>query len=133
MTYDKLYHKKYREKNKAKMKEYMKRYRKEHKDKWKYSQKQLSTKQKYRKTGIGKKGYTLYNWKKTGLIDDDIHTLYYAYLKSTHCMICNIMYSPGQMTRRCIDHDHETGEVRYFCCGRCNCSILQQTFKYYNT
>ena len=69
------------------------------------------------------KTYTIYNWKKSGLVCDDYNELYENYLKSTHCEECGCQYGKiGDKSNRfkCMDHNHVTGLFRNFLCNRCN-------------
>lgn len=35
-----------------------------------------------------------------------------------NCEVCNVRFS--DTIRKCIDHDHSSGEFRYILCNRCN-------------
>ena len=76
--------------------------------------------QKWRKTPNGRKFDTINSWKYRKIIDNDYGLLYDTYLNETHCWICGMHHS------KCLDHDHETGEVRFICCGYCNLKILNK-------
>jgi len=101
--------KRYRERNKEKLKE-------KNKEKLKERQK------KYHKTSpVYYKYNTIYSWKQQGIIDDDYDLLFEVYVKQTHCWICGKEYD--KRINRHLDHDHETGEVRYICCRSCNAKL----------
>ena len=70
-----------------------------------------------RSTPEGKKKYRVDNWKKNGLLGD-YDAIYEIYLNTTNCMKCSIQFSDGN--KKCMDHDHETGEYRAMLCNRCN-------------
>jgi len=72
-----------------------------------------------RETPEGLKSNRLNNWKSWGLVGD-LEAIYEIYLKTTNCMKCSIQFSDGN--KKCMDHDHETGEYRAMLCNRCNCS-----------
>ena len=40
-----------------------------------------------------------------------------------NCNICNVIFTDKGPKRRCIDHCHETGEVRGAICRNCNSGI----------
>jgi hypothetical protein len=106
----------YREKNKEKIIEYMKEYRENNKEKIKEQNKE------YHKTEVGIKISRIANWKKYGVISDDWDTLYNKYLTTLNCEDCNIELIEGNYgsNKRCLDHNHETGEVRGIVCNTCN-------------
>jgi|TARA_R110001592_G_scaffold66054_1_gene202734 hypothetical protein len=57
-------------------------------------------------------------WKQHGIIDEDLSTVYDYFITQTHCWICGVEYNKSY--RRCLDHNHDTGEIRYICCSICN-------------
>ena len=58
------------------------------------------------------------------MIDEDLSAVYDYLIKETNCMICFKEYKDSQ--DRCLDHDHETGEIRYICCQNCNGHFLKE-------
>jgi len=66
------------------------------------------------------KCYTLYTWKKRGLIAtyDEIQSIYYMYIYTTHCELCNKEFEKSN--DRQMEHKHETGEFRNIVCRSCN-------------
>ena len=111
---------KYREKNKEKIKEYNKEYNR------KYYESETGKKyhQKYRESESRKKSYTIYNWKRNGLIGD-YDAIYHRYINSTHCELCKQQYTDTNM--RCMDHCHISGKFRNICCNSCNMTLPYQT------
>lgn len=72
------------------------------------------------------KSIRIHNWKRKGIIDTDFDLLHEVYKKQTHCWICGHKYKHTQ--ERCLDHDHETGEIRYICCIVCNTKLLMEKY-----
>tara|TARA_R110002167_G_C12345569_1_gene621649 strand:+ start:176 stop:640 length:465 start_codon:yes stop_codon:yes gene_type:complete len=87
-------------------------YRLNHKDKRKEFNKE------YKKTDKGKKIHIIGRWKNRGLISDNYDELYYRYINSTACELCNKEYK--NTYDRCLDHCHNTGLFRYILCRSCN-------------
>jgi hypothetical protein len=78
----------------------------------------------YDQSPVGKKSNRISNWKQNGIIDEDLHAVYDYILDETHCMVCFKPYKDSQ--DRCLDHDHDTGEIRYICCNTCNSHFLRE-------
>jgi hypothetical protein len=112
----------YREKNRERIKEQKKEYREANKDKIKaYYHANKEKINEYKKTPNGKKTNTISHWIGRGLICDDIDGLYDSYLDAKNCDLCKVEFgSKGIGSRRCMDHDHETGLFRNFLCSTCN-------------
>jgi hypothetical protein len=84
-------------------------------------------KQNWNKSEGGMKKKRIWSWKKHGIKDEDIEAVYEVWLKETVCWICS-----GDMSNtkiRCLDHDHQTGEIRYICCRTCNLNLLAERYK----
>ena len=120
----------YRQDNKEKIAAYSKEYREENKEtlaaqkkEWGQKNKEYLYKQHRAYRDANKSKYAIYEWERSGMIDSHWDLLYDAYMKETHCWICDIEYE--KTTRlKCLDHDHDTGEVRYICCSVCNCKVI---------
>jgi hypothetical protein len=72
----------------------------------------------YNQTSNRKKAYTIHNWKKRGVIHEDINKLYEHYLNTTECDICKVEFN--EKNWKCLDHDHDTGLFRNVLCNNCN-------------
>ena len=91
--------KEYIEKNKEKRKEYIK---------------------KYEKTDRGVKLRRIRTWRRLGVISEDYNKLYDYYLSIEECQNCGIELNQDYSTRKCLDHDHNTGQFRQVLCNICN-------------
>ena len=120
----KQYHKEYREKNKEKKKEYNKQYNIDNFEKVKIYKAQynkqyyeknrnklLEQKKEYGQTEKGIKVYRICEWKRTGLICDDIDSLYEYYINTTHCEHCGVELFNGKKT---ISTKKNNGSLPYY-------------------
>jgi hypothetical protein len=102
--------------NKEKRKGYMKKYQEKNKERLKQYQKD------YYSTPKGRKMMRIANWKQIGIEDEDLNSVYDVYIKEKTCWICGCEYKKRR--ERHLDHDHQTGEIRYICCRSCNINLL---------
>ena len=114
-----VYDKKYREKNKERIANEKKKYYQEHKER-------IAIQQKIWREENPEKVHereTKYNWKRKGLICEDVDSLYCHYMNAKNCDECGIEFGKigdGSGTFKCMDHNHKTGLFRNFLCNRCN-------------
>ena len=93
----------------------------------KHLQKRRVYDKEYRKTENSKKPQMISSWKYRGIIDTDFDLLYDYYILQNNCMVCGIEFKNS--LNRHLDHDHNTGEVRYICCCKCNTSFLASKYE----
>jgi hypothetical protein len=68
----------------------------------------------------------LSSWISRGIRFSDSDKVYEEYITSTNCNICNRHYTKGNSShKKVLEHDHESGYVRFICCQRCNLSITK--------
>ena len=119
---------------KEKQKEYMKQYRIDNKEKIQkvekkgyekrkskegFQEKKTAYQKQYRKDNPDK--WLIQHWKCRGMIDTHWELVYDMFSKQTNCWICNHDFS---ISKKCLDHNHDTGDLRYVCCNACNIHII---------
>ena len=107
------YQKKYREKNKERISIQRKEYREENKEKISIRRKE------YREKNLEKvhKNQIKSGWKRSGLICEDVDSLYCHYMNAKNCDECGVDFGKkgdGTGTFKCMDHSHITGIFRNF-------------------
>ena len=79
----------------------------------------------YHKSEEGVKKNRIKNWKNRGVDSSyDFEVIYDIYMHTNKCDICQVSLTDGKGPHgRCLDHDHETGEIRNIVCMKCNYHI----------
>ena len=77
----------------------------------------------YRNTPNGKKRCCLTKWKQYGLIGN-YDEIYERFINTEKCELCNLEFIEGHRGKykKCMDHNHQTGEFRNVVCNGCNSS-----------
>ena len=99
------------------------------KDYYKNNRDKLLQKSKdYYFTDEGKKNHRIVIWKQQGVIHDDFDALYDKYINTNECELCKIPITEGRglIGKKCLDHNHKTGEFRNILCGNCNINVLRK-------
>jgi hypothetical protein len=73
----------------------------------------------YRKTPNGYKNCTIVNWKRQGLVGD-YNSIFERYINTEYCDLCKVLLEGRGGNKKCMEHDHSTGEFRNIVCSRCN-------------
>jgi hypothetical protein len=74
---------------------------------------------KWGKTPKGLKSRTISGWKSYGLVGD-YEEIYNRYLNTDNCELCGVLFQGRGNDKKCMDHNHITGEFRNICCHKCN-------------
>jgi len=132
MVFDRnAYMKERYENNKEHLKEYQKEYRENNKERIKEKRKEYCQKNKehlnenskeYRQSEYGQMICKIIDWERQGVIYYDMKELYYTWKMTKYCHYCWTLLVEGNYgsNKKCLDHDHNTGEPRGVICQACN-------------
>ena len=95
---------------------------KQSRERYQRNKEKMNNKSKeYRTNNPDKRKIT--QWKAAGMIDADWPSVYEMFIKEKECWICGINFNETKRTK-CLEHNHDTGELRYVCCSTCNLQIV---------
>ena len=80
----------------------------------------LEAKIRYWNNPQAKKTRRISDWKRAGIKYFDYDILHELYEAETHCDFCKCEFNEYDCRRKCLDHDHQTGEPRNILCSKCN-------------
>ena len=76
------------------------------------------------------KALRINNWKVRGVKWDNFDELYEKYTTTNNCEKCNKEFNDeNNNDKRCLDHNHETGEFRNILCMYCNKQLKFEEYK----
>ena len=76
----------------------------------------------YKQTDSYQKTFRISNWKAHGLLGD-YEVIYDRYMNTSNCDLCSVKLTLEKKitsTRKCMDHNHKSGEFRNILCHKCN-------------
>ena len=82
---------------------------------------------KYSHTEKGKKARCKARWKNRGVDVSNFDEIYKRYSEATECELCNKKFT-GKKGEKCLDHCHESKQVRNIVCRNCNVSLPKQQY-----
>jgi len=86
-------------------------------------ERELKNRKERRNTFEGYKKIKLNEWiNKTNLKSNNFDLLFDRYYYTDNCDICNlqIFNHKNNCEKKCLDHHHDSGYMRYICCNKCN-------------
>ena len=107
-------------KDPVKKKEYHREYMREYEK----TEERKEYMKKWLKSPAGRKSQLIRKWKYRKIKCDDFSAWYDdVYMNTHHCEACGCEFGEfgdGTLSCKCLDHDHETGEIRNILCSDCN-------------
>ena len=89
------------------------------------SEKNKEAQKRYYETQNGIKSSLKNRWKSYGLNMENFEEIYKRYQDAIFCDICECVLQGNGRNRKCMDHDHDTGEFRNVVCNYCNVVICK--------
>tara|TARA_R110002153_G_scaffold154487_1_gene306525 strand:+ start:1254 stop:1595 length:342 start_codon:yes stop_codon:yes gene_type:complete len=91
-------------------------------NKEKINERQYAYYQEYKTTDAYFKRQRIRRWKSRGVVAENWENLYELFLSINNCEVCNkeLQYGIYGNNKKCLDHDHTTGEYRNILCNTCN-------------
>ena len=108
MTCETEAHRRWRENNPEKRREYARRWREKNQEKRREAQRRWkdNNPEKVRISG----------WRVVGVVGD-LQAIHDRWEQATNCEVCGVSF---EGIKKCMDHDHDTGEFRQILCASCN-------------
>lgn len=77
----------------------------------------------YTHTDLFIKSRTISSWISQGLFIDNYDEIYERYSMAIFCDICECVLDQDNKSKKCMDHDHDTGIFRNILCKACNTKL----------
>ena len=61
-----------------------------------------------------------YQWMIQGIKSQDYYDIYDRFYSTNKCEVCNVKLKGNGSQKKCVDHQHLSGEIRNIICSKCN-------------